>query len=180
MMKVVSEFSLERFEALAEQMTAVIIGLAPAASVELTNDGNGYCCVSWRLNGCGERELFIEQPGSTVAPFILRVGVYFQDAPLVTARREAMSAAFDALARHRTALEELGVNCTFTPGSGTRDDTVFGWTDSDLASWLTGSCNNRDLVSRWDFRQGAPAEPEIEAVLTALLPVWVAWNAIAK
>ncbi len=67
----------------------------------------------------------------------------------------------------------LGISCTFTPGSATRDDTVFTWSDRDLTDWLVGTCDNRDLVWRWDFRKGAPAEQQFEDVLVALLPVWV-------
>ena len=181
-MRLVAEFSHEQFDALAHHMTARINGAVPAATLELTHDGNAYCCASWRLNGCGERELFIEQPGSAIAPFILRVGIYFQDSPFTTARREAMAAAFEALTTHRTALEALGISCTFTParspGSETRDDTVFSWADADLTEWLGGTSDNRDLVWLWDFRKSAPAERQIEAVLMALLPVWVAWNSL--
>ena len=111
-MKIVAEFSPERFDALAHHMSAPINGVVPAATLELAYDRNAYCCPSWRLNGCGERELFMEQPGSAIAPFILRVGIYFQDAPRVTARREAMAAALEALTTHRTALEALGISCT--------------------------------------------------------------------
>ena len=177
-MTIVEEFAHERFDALAHQMTARIAGVVPAATLELAHDGNAYCCASWRLDGCGERELFIEQPGSVIAPFILRVGIYFQDAPLATAQREALAAAFKALTTHRTALEVLGISCTFTPGSETRDDTVFNWSDADLTEWLVGTSDNRDLVWLWDFRKGVPAVRQIEAVLRALLPVWVAWNSL--
>jgi hypothetical protein len=177
-MTIASALTPERFDALAHQLTARVNAVVPAATLELAHDDNGYCCASWRLHGRGERELFIEQPGSVIAPFILRVGVYFQDAPLVTARRDVLDAALEALTTHRTALEALGISCTFTPGSATRDDTVFSWSDRDLTDWLVGASDNRDLVWRWDFRKGAPAQQQLEDVLEALLPVWVAWNSL--
>jgi len=177
-MKIVAEFSPERFDVLAHHMTARINGIVPAATLELAHDRNAYCCASWRLSGCAERELFIEQPGSAIAPFILRVGIYFQDAPRATARPEATAAALGALTTHRTALEPLGIGCTFTHGSDTRDNTVFSWTEAALTEWLAGTSDNRDLVWLWDFRTGAPAERQIEAVLMALLPVWVTWNSL--
>ena len=126
-MTIASAFAPERFDVLARQLTARVNAVAPAATLELAHDDNGYCC---------------------------------------------------ALTTHRTALEALGVSCTFTPGSATRDDTVFTWSDRDLTDWLVGTCDNRDLVWRWDFRKGAPAEQQFEDVLVALLPVWVAWNSL--
>ena len=55
---------------------------------------------------------------------------------------------------------------------------MFSWTEAALTEWLAGTSDNRDLVWLWDFRKGAPAERQIEAVLMALLPVWVAWNSL--
>ncbi len=122
--------------------------------------------------------MFLEQPGAVIAPFILRAGVYFQDAPVVAVQRGALRVAFESLATHRTAFETLGIGCTFTSGSDTRDDRVFGWSDEDLTEWFVGTSENRDLVRLWDLRNAAPDVNEIEEVLAALVPVWVAWNAL--
>ena len=171
-------FTPAPFDALAHRLTTRICQVVSAATLHLIHESDAYCCASWRLNERAERELFIEQPGSAVAPFILRVGVYFQDAPLTTAQAATRQVAFAALVNSRSILQPLGVSCTFTPGSGTRDDRVFGWSDTDLIEWLTGPSDNRDLVWRWDMRSDNPSEKFLEEVLSALLPVWVAWNSL--
>jgi len=85
-----------------------------------------------------------------------------------------------ALTTHRPALQAFGASCTFTPESGTRDDQVFGWSDQDLTEWLTSASDNRDLVWRWDFRNGEPELEQLANVLATLHPVWLAWNALGK
>jgi hypothetical protein len=137
-----------------------------------------YWCMSWRLNDRADRELFVESPGPFVARDILRVGVYFRDAPDATARADGRATALRALTEQRDALEELGAACTFTPGSATRDDQAFGWRTPDLERWLTASCDNRDLVWRWDLRGGFPTASQLESVVRRLAPVWRTWNAL--
>jgi len=171
-------FAPAPFDALAHRLTTRICQVVPAAALHLIHESHEYCCASWILNGCAARELFIEQPGSAVSPFILRVGVYFQDAPLVTAQAAPRQVALAALVNSRAILQPLGVSCTFTPGSDTRDDRVFGWSDTDLIEWFTGPSDNRDLVWRWDMRSDNSSEKLLEEVLSALLPAWVAWNSL--
>ena len=166
------------FDALAHRLTTRICQVVPTATLHLIHESDAYCCASWRLNERAEREMFIEQPGSAVAPFILRVGVYFQDAPLATAQAAPRQVALAALVNSRAILQPLGVSCTFTPGSDTRDDRVFGWSDADLIKWLTGPSDNRDLVWRCDMHSDNPSETLLEEVLIALLPVWVSWNSL--
>jgi len=177
-MTIRSEFTVERFDALVHEVTPRVRGPVPAATLEIVHESDLYCCASWRLNACGARELFIEQPGRAIAPCILRVGIYFQDSPVVTSQQVSHQAAFDALITHRATLRALGVCCTFTKGSETRDDTVFAWSDQDLTKWLTDKSDNRDLVGLWDFNKGEPGVQQLEDVLVALLPLWVVWNSL--
>jgi len=171
-------FAPSPFDALAHRLTTRICQVVPAATLHLIHESHEYCCASWRLNERAERELFIEQPGSGVAPFILRVGIYFQDAPLTTAQAATREVALAALMNSRAILQPLGVSCTFTRGSDTRDDRVFTWSEADLIEWLTGQSNNRDLVWRCDMRSDNPSETLLEEVLSALLSVWVTWNSV--
>ena len=110
---------------------------------------------------------------------MLRVGVYFMDAVLAAREPTARAAALDALVKARATLQPLGVVPTFTQGSARRDDMRFGWTDADLRDWLTKPSDNRDLVWLWDLDAGEPSDQQIETALSALAPVWVAWNALA-
>ena len=171
-------FGRERFDSVAHQLHSRVGAAIPAETFDIIHGSDNYACASWRLNQCGARELFVEQPGSAIAPFILRVGIYFQDAVRATAGDNG--SAFGALATHRPALQALGACCTFTPASGTRDDRVFGWSDQHLTEWLTGASDNRDLVWLWDFRKGEPELQKLEEVLTALHPVWLSWNALPR
>ena len=173
-----SEFTVERFDALAQELTARVTGFVPAATLHVVHESDAYCCASWQIRACGARELFVEQPGRAIAPFILRVGVYFQDSPFVTSQQPSQQVALDALTTHRAALQALGANCTFTKGSETRDDIVFDWSDQDLIKWLAKRSDNRDLVWRWDFSKGEPGVQQLEDILAALLPVWVVWNSL--
>jgi hypothetical protein len=124
------------------------------------------------------RELFIEQPGSAIAPSRLRVGIYFVDAVQATATPAAGVRAFEALRDHRPVLQTLGVTPVLTSGSLTRDDRDLGWSDRELTEFLTGPSEHRDLVWLWDLSQGEPASLRLREVLSALAPVWVAINAI--
>ena len=173
-------FGPERFDAVALQLNARVHAVTPLATFDVIHGPDSYCCASWRLNNCGARELFVEQPGSKISPFTLRLGVYFQDAETVTAGSDGKAAALQALITHRSVLQALGARCTFTPGSGTRDDRVFGWSEQDLTEWLTSASENRDLVWLWDFRKGEPDPQQLEAVLAALHPIWISWNALAR
>jgi len=170
--------SAQRFRNLAAQLTSRIRDAAPAAILHIEEHDNAYCCISWRLNRCRERELFVEQPGYVIAPPSLRVGIYFQDAQEVTARPDSRQAALEVLAQQRLLLQRLGVSCTFTSGSNTRDDRIFGWSDQELTEWLTSKSENRDLVWRWDLREGEPSPQQFDDVLVALLAVWVVWNSL--
>ena len=169
---------VDRFEALAQPLTRRVRSIAPGATLHVEEESNDYCCVSWRLDDCAERELFIEQPGSAIAPFMLRVGVYFQDAPSVTGEEGATAAALEALTRERAALQALGAHCTFTEGAMTRDDEPFAWSDEDLVDWRHSASDHRDLVWLWDLRDGEPSVAQLDAVLIAMLPVWLGWNSL--
>ena len=173
-----SGFDLERFDAMALQLNARVSAETPSATFHVNHGSDGYRCASWRINEYAARELFVEEPGSRIAPFILRVGIYFQDAELATSKPDAKTAAISALTTHRPGLKALGVRCTFTPGSDTRDDRSFGWSDQDLTEWLTSTSDHRDLVWLWDLRKGEPDLQQVENLLVALHPVWLAWNAL--
>jgi hypothetical protein len=177
-MSIAPPLNPERFNAFAQQLVARVSALAPAAAVSIDHAADAYACASWRLDGRTDRELFVEQPGAAIAPLILRVGIYCRDAPAATALAEARTAAFEALTGHRATLQALGTHCTFTPGSRTRDDTVFGWSDRDLNEWLTAASAHRDLVWRRDLREGEPDVQKFGDVLVALVPVWLAWNSL--
>jgi hypothetical protein len=41
---------------------------------------------------------------------------------------------------------------------------------------VTKTIPNRDLVRLWDLQKGEPSDEEIDTSLTALAPVWLAWN----
>ena len=140
---------------LIEALTTVARRAVPSATLHL-DQGDDYWCLSWRINDRADRELFVEYPGRGIAPDVLRVGVYFRDAPHAIAAAAAHEVALAALTARRDALAALGAVCTFTPGASTRDDDIFAWATSDLLRWLTGSCANRDLVWRYDLRAGAP------------------------
>lgn len=170
--------SVLRFEELAQQFSQRVRGVAPGATLHVDEEANDYCCISWRLDDCAERELFIEQPGSAIAPFMLRVGVYFQDAPSVTGEDGATAAALEALTRERASLQSLGAHCTFTERATTRDDEPFAWSDEDLVDWLHAASDHRDLVWLWDLRDGEPSMAQLDAVVVALLPVWLGWNSL--
>jgi hypothetical protein len=175
---VTGEFTADRFEAIALQLTPRVRRVVPAAALHIYEGAHSYCCASWRIHGRAQRELFVEQPGSAIAPLILRVGIYFQDAPTATVQPGARHAALTTLAAHRLVLQEMDVSCTFTPGSETRDDVAFGWSDEDLIEWLSATSENRDLVWRCDLRQGEPSTQQLEERLSALLPVWLDWNSL--
>ena len=162
----------------AEKLTAMVRREVPSASLHEVEGDDGYWCLSWRLNDRAERELFLEIPERSVAPDVLRVGVYFEDAPAATGTAKARTAALEVLTARRNALEKLGAVCTFTPGSSTRDDFAFTWQTPDLDRWLTASCANRDLVWRWDLRAGAPAPDHLTSVVEELAPVWRVWNSL--
>ena len=177
-MTITPGFTVERFDAVVLQLNARVSASTPSATFHVNHGPDGYRCASWRINEYAARELFVEEPGSTIAPFILRVGIYFQDAELATSAPNRKAAAFSALTAQRQALQALGARCTFTPGSDTRDDRVFGWSDQDLTDWLTSASANRDLVWLWDLRKGEPELQQVKAVLAALHPVWLSWNAL--
>lgn len=173
-----SPLTPDRFDAFARPLTARVVALAPTATVSIDHGADAYACASWRLDGRTDRELFVEQPGPAITPFILRVGIYLRDAGAMTARADALTAAFQALMAHRATLQALGARCTFTPGSRTRDDTVFGWSDRDLHEWLTAASAHRDLVWRRDLREGEPDVQKVGDVLAALVPLWHVWNSL--
>jgi hypothetical protein len=144
----------------------------------LDQGDDDYWCTSWRINDSADRELFVEYPGRSIAPDVLRIGVYFRDASDATAADGSRTAALEALTARRDALAALGVVCTFTPGSATRDDESFAWGTPDLMRWLTASCANRDLVWRWDLRAGPPPAGQMQSVVQGMVPVWRIWNAL--
>jgi hypothetical protein len=163
---------------LTEPLTAIVRREAPSATLHLNQGDDQYWCTSWRINDRTDRELFVEYPGRSVAPDVLRIGVYFRDAPDATAADTNRTAALEALTTRRHALAALGVACTFTAGSATRDDESFAWRTPDLVRWLTTSCANRDLVWRWDLRAGPPPADHIQSVVQGVAPVWRIWNAL--
>jgi hypothetical protein len=171
-------FNIERFEAMVPAQTRLVRGFAPEAVCEIEKGSHGYFCASWVIGDRGARQLFVEQAGWQVTPFDLRVGIYFADSVRATSDPRAMSLALDALLTARTALQALGVVATFTHEYGTRDTTRYGWTDEDLREWLTKASPNRDLVRLWDLQNGEPSDGEINTALTALAPVWLAWNSL--
>jgi hypothetical protein len=158
------------------ELTKLVRGFVPEATSHLEVDPGGYFCASWRVHGRDTRELFVEHAGPDVPPCVVRVGVYFADAPAAVRDANAYRKAFQALSEARPALQALNAMLTFTPGSATRDDVRYGWTDGDLRDWLTRSSDNRDLVWHWDLRSGLPSLQQVEAPLAALVPVWHAWN----
>ena len=163
---------------LTEPLTAIARREAPSSTLHLDQGDDEYWCASWRINGRADRELFVEYPGRSIAPDVLRVGVYFRDAPDATADDGNRTAALEALTARRDALAALGVVCTWTPGSTTRDDESFPWGTPDLMRWVTASCANRDLVWRWDLRAGPPPAPHLESVVHEMAFVWRIWNAL--
>ena len=161
---------------LAESLGTLVRREASTAMVNVDEDEDGYWCVSWRIEGNADRELFVEFPGSKIAPDVLRVGIYFRDATGATATADAHRVALEALTTRSDALASLGVICTFTPGDSTRDDQTFAWGQPDLEQWLAESSANRDLVWRYHLRPGPPPVAQLESVVQHLVPVWRAWN----
>jgi hypothetical protein len=139
---------------LVEAVDAVVRRDTPEATHHVDAGHGDYWCLSWRIDDRAGRELFVEYPGRGIAPDVLRVGVYFQDAATASATPAALEVALGSLTAHRDVLQALGAACTFTPGTSTRDDYVFTWATPDLRRWLTASCANRDLVKRWHVRAG--------------------------
>jgi hypothetical protein len=172
------ELNLERFEAMVPAQIRLVRAFATDAICDIEKGPHGYFCVSWVLGDRGARQLFVEQAGQQVTPFDLRVGIYFADSVHATRDSRALSLALDALLKSRSALKALGVVPTFTQAFGTRDTTRYGWSDEELREWLTKVSPNRDLVWLWDLQTGEPADREIDAALTALAPVWLAWNSL--
>ena len=172
------QLNVERFEAMVPAQTRLVRTFAPDATCSVNEGPHGYFCSSWRLADRGARELFVEQAGRQVTPLDLRVGIYFADAVTATSDPTALSSALEVLLGARSTLQPLGVVPTFTHGCTIRDETRFGWTDGELREWLTKPCDNRDLVWLWDLHKGEPTDQQIEMALTALVPVWLAWNAL--
>jgi hypothetical protein len=163
---------------LVEAVDAVVRRDTPEATHHVDAGHGDYWCLSCRIDDRAGRELFVEYPGRGIAPDVLRVGVYFQDAATASATPAALEVALGSLTAHRDVLQALGAACTFTPGTSTRDDYVFTWATPDLRRWLTASCANRDLVKRWHVRAGVPSANDIRAVISELAPVWRAWNSL--
>ena len=171
---------VRRLESGMAALTAQVRDAAPHATTHLEEQSDGYFCWSWRLDGRASRELFIEQAGREVPPFVLRVGVYFGDVVQATSRPAALEIAFDALVNARPGLQGIGASLTFTPGAATRDDRRFGWSDDDLRAWLTDDSANRDLVWLWDLQNGLPTQADVELAVSQFLPVWKAWNDLGR
>jgi hypothetical protein len=165
-------------EAIIPGLTARVRDVAPEARTHLEEGSSGYFCASWRLDDRADRELFVEQAGPHVAPFVLRVGIYFADAAAATSQPASLEAASAALLKARPGLEAIAAVPTFTQGTTTRDDTRYGWSDDELRAWLTRKSAHRDLVCVWDLHGGLPAQLEIDRAIRELLPVWKAWNAL--
>ena len=163
---------------LTAPLTAIARREAPSATLHLDQGDDEYWCTSWRINDRADRELFVEYPGRSIAPDLLRVGVYFRDAPDATAVDANRTAALEALTARRDGLAAFGAVCSFTPGSATRDEHTFAWGTPDLVRWLTAPCANRDLVWRWDLRAGPPDAGHVESVVREMAPVWRIWNAL--
>lgn len=174
-----STLNIERFEGLFRPLTHRIRHFAPRATCSLSEGPHGYFCISWYLNHAEARQLFVEQAGSRVTPFELRVGIYFADVLEVTQQPLALQTALEALLNARATLQPLGVVPTLTQASGNpRDPIRMGWTEAELRDWLTRPCPNHDFVWLWDLHQGEPSDQQIESVLVTLIPVWQAWNAL--
>jgi hypothetical protein len=133
---------------LADSLGTLVLRDASTATLHFNEGEDGYWCVSWRIDGNADRELFVEFPSSEIDPDVLRVGIYVRDAPGAIATAHAHRVALEALTTRSDALASLGVICTFTPGDSTRDDHTFAWGRPDLERWLADSCANRDLVWR--------------------------------
>jgi hypothetical protein len=164
--------------ALADALTATVYRDVPSAALDVQHEDDDYWCISWRINNNADRELFVEHPGPSIAPGVLRVGVYFRDAPDASATATRRTRTLEALTEQRDALTALGAVCTFTSGSSTRDTDTVAWQTHDLVHWLTVSCANRDLVWRWDLEAGPPTVEQLISVLHSLVPVWRRWNSL--
>jgi hypothetical protein len=160
-------------------LAAVVSRDAPDATFHTDEGDDGYWCFSWQLEDRADRELFVEFPGLNIAPDILRVGIYFRDAPSATVAPRDRNVALEAVIARADVLAALGVACTFTPGDATRDDRAFSWQAADLAGWFTESCPNRDLVRRYDLRPGWPSVDQLASVVHELVPIWRTWNTLA-
>jgi hypothetical protein len=162
---------------LAQALAPIVLRDAPAATFHGDTGDDGYWCISWRLNHRAKRELFVELPGVRIAPNLLRVGIYFQDA-LVVSALNGRSGAMDAVDSRRDVLAALGVAPTFTYGDTTRDDRIFTLAASDLVVWLGESCPHRDLVRRHDLQAAEPTISQLSSQFEALTPIWQTWNAL--
>jgi predicted HNH restriction endonuclease len=137
----------------------------------------GYFCTAWHIDGREGRELFLEIPGSSDRPDVLRVGLYFLDSAAVSRVRTYRALVTEQLLKNRRRLRRLGL--VLTSSRRKWDEAAFGWTEAEIVQWMKQP-SHKDLVWRWDLRKGFPAPEKAVEVLSALAPMWRLINGLGR
>src|SRR5947207_8059756 len=75
----VSQPTKAAFRLFSKRVSALTDATRSVAAVDAGWPKPGYFCTAWRIAGREGRELYLEVPGPSECPGVLRVGLYFLD-----------------------------------------------------------------------------------------------------
>jgi hypothetical protein len=165
------------FQVFSKRVSALTSATLSVGSVDAGWPKPGYFCTAWRIDGREGRELYVEVPGPSECPDVLRVGLYFLDSSAVSRVQADRALVTQQLLNNQQRLRRLDLHLTSSRRKW--DEETFGWTKPEIARWMA-TPSHKDLVWRWDLRKGLPSPEKAAAVLNAMAPMWHLINALGR